>query len=162
MTANDLLSSSFRMATQMLHLMCDDLTEAEFQHQPVPGTNSAAWIVGHLGVTARRMAERLGATDLPLLSEEFVARFSQTKQMASNQQELGTKTELLALFDHCQSQLIAAVKTVAPEALDGPAAGTGRFATNSAEAFLFGSLHAAMHCGQLSTIRRSLGKPPQV
>jgi hypothetical protein len=28
------------------------------------------------------------------------------------------------------------------------------------ELLLFGSLHLSMHVGQLSTIRRSLGKPP--
>ena len=30
------------------------------------------------------------------------------------------------------------------------------------EALLFGALHLTMHCGQISTIRRSLGKPPMV
>ena len=35
-------------------------------------------------------------------------------------------------------------------------------ATNRAEAIQFGAIHIAMHTGQLSTIRRSLGKPPVV
>jgi hypothetical protein len=34
--------------------------------------------------------------------------------------------------------------------------------TNSGEMLLFGVMHITMHCGQLSTIRRSLGKPPLV
>lgn len=37
----------------------------------------------------------------------------------------------------------------------------GPFATNYGEALLFGAMHVTLHGGQLSTIRRSLGKPPQ-
>src|SRR5688572_22384727 len=99
MAPNELLAAGYRMGVRMVHMMCDDLTDAEFQHQPVPGANSPAWIVGHLAVVARRTAARLGATDLPVLTEEYVARFSTTKKPASEQKELGEKAELLALLD---------------------------------------------------------------
>jgi hypothetical protein len=162
MSPNDLLAGGYRMGRQLVHLMVDDLTEEEFRHQPVAGANSAAWIVGHLAVTARRTAERLGATGLPELTEEFVGRFSVTKKPAEAQSELGTKAELLALFDGCVSKLIEAVRSLAAEGLAGPPANIGPFATNYGEAVLFGAMHVTMHCGQLSTIRRSLGKPPLV
>jgi hypothetical protein len=162
MLPNDLLTSAYRMSRQLLHRMVDDLTDAEFGHQPVPGANSAAWIVGHLGVTARRTADRLGATGLPELTEEFVGRFSATRQPAREQRDLGTKAELLALFDGCVEKLIEALRALPVEALANPHAGGPAFATNYGEAVLFGTLHVAMHCGQLSTIRRSLGKPPAV
>ncbi len=162
MTPNELLAGGYRMGRQMVQLMCEDLTEDEFRHQPVPGANSAAWIVGHLAVVARRTADRLGATDLPALTEEFIGRFSVTKQPAGAQTELGNKTELLALLNVCIEKLIQAILKLPAEALDGPALGPSRFATNYGEAVLFGTMHITMHCGQLSTIRRSLGKPPQV
>ena len=82
MTPTSCWRAATAWASQMVHLMCDDLTEDEFRHQPVAGANSAAWIVGHLAVTARRTAERLGATDLPVLTEEFIGRYSQTKKPA--------------------------------------------------------------------------------
>lgn len=162
MTASELLAGGHRMACRMVRMMCDDLTDAEFRHQPVPGANSAAWIVGHLAVVARRTAERLGATDLPVLTEEFVAGFSTTKKPAGEQADLGTKTELLALFDRCAQKVIEAAGKLPPEALLAPPANPGPFAANYGEAVLFGALHVTMHCGQLSTIRRSLGKPPVV
>ena len=59
------------MGRQMVHGLCDDMTEEEFHHQPLPGANSAAWIVGPFAVTARRTAERHRPTDLPLLTEEW-------------------------------------------------------------------------------------------
>ena len=70
MTPTELLASGYRMGRQLIHMMVDDLTAEEFRHQPVPGANCAAWVVGHLAVTARRTAERLGATGLPELTEE--------------------------------------------------------------------------------------------
>lgn len=162
MSPTDLLAGGYRMGRQMVHLMTDDLTDAEFALQPVPGANSAAWIVGHLAVTARRTAERLGATDLPLLTEEFVAKYSVTKKPAGSQTELGGKAELLKLLDGCVDQLIGAARLLPPESLTNPPANPGPFASNYGEAVLFGAMHFAMHCGQLSTIRRCLGKPPLV
>ena len=162
MTGNDLLASGYRMGRQLVHTMVDDLTADEFGHQPVPGANCAAWVVGHLAVTARRTAERLGATGLPVLTEEFVARYSVTKKTAGAQTDLGDKAELLQLFDGCVEKLIEAVRTLPTEALSNPPANPSVFASNYGEAVLFGALHVAMHCGQLSTVRRSLGKPPTV
>lgn len=162
MTPHELLAAGYRMARQALRRMCDDLTPEEFRHQPCPGANSAAWIVGHLAVTARRTAERLGATELPVLTEEFVGHYSATKHPAGEQAELGGKAELLSLFDVCIDKLMDAVVKLPPDALTAPPAGPSPFATNYAEAVLFGSLHITMHCGQLSVIRRSLGRPPLV
>jgi uncharacterized damage-inducible protein DinB len=160
MTPNELLAAGYRMGLRMLHGMCDDLTDAEFRHQPVPGANSAAWIVGHLAVVARRTADRLGATNLPVLTEEYVAQFSQTKKPAADQHALPGKEELLALLDVCGEKAMDAMRTLPSDALTQPSPNPSRFATNYGEAILFGSLHITMHCGQLSTIRRSLGKPP--
>jgi uncharacterized damage-inducible protein DinB len=160
MTPNDLLASGYRMARQFVHRMVDDLTPEEFRYQPVAGANSAAWIVGHLAVVARRTAERLGVSDLPALTEEFIGRFSTTKKPADAQAELGTKEELLALFDGCVEKLIGALRTAPTSSFDGPPPAPNPFATNNGEMLLFGTMHVMMHCGQISTIRRGLGKPP--
>ena len=162
MTPNELLAAGYRMGLRMVHMMCDDMTAEEFRHQPVPGANSPAWVVGHLAVVARRSADRLGATGLPVLTEEYIARFSTTKKPAGAQAELGEKAELLALLDVCVEKLTDAVRKLPAEALTQPPPTAGPFATNYAEAVFFGSLHITMHCGQLSTVRRSLGKPPVV
>jgi hypothetical protein len=162
MTPHDLLAGGYRMGRQLVHMMVNDLTAEEFRHQPVPGANSPAWIVGHLAVTARRTAERLGATGLPELTEEFVGKFSVTKKPAGAQADLAEKAELLSLLDTCVEKLIAAIRALPAEGLANPPANPSPFATNYGEALLFGSLHFAMHSGQLSTIRRSLGKPPVV
>jgi hypothetical protein len=55
-----------------------------------------------------------------------------------------------------------AVRTVPPDVLTAPSDGPLPFAKTRGEALAFGSHHIALHCGQLSTIRRSLGKPPGI
>ena len=162
MTPSDPIAGSYRMTKLLVHRMTDDLTPAEFRHQPCPGANSAAWIIGHLALTLRRTAERLGVTDLPGVSEALVARLATTKKPAGAQSDLGDPAELLKLFDACADAVMAAVAKVPAETLAGPPSLPGPLATKYAEGLLFGALHVAMHSGQLSTIRRSLGKPPVV
>jgi hypothetical protein len=161
MTPTDLAAGGYRMAKLLIQRMTADLAPDEFRHQPVPGANSAAWVIGHLAVTLRRTAERLGATDLPPAPAN-AALFATTKQPAGAQADLGDPAELVRLFDACADRVIEAVEAVPPAAMDGPPQVPGPFATTHGEAILFGALHVAMHSGQLSTIRRSLGKPPVV
>jgi hypothetical protein len=162
-TIFDLVASGYRMGRQIIHNMCADLTPEEFQHQPFTGANSAAWIVGHLALTAKRSAERLGATGVPEVSQEFVGRFKATRQPAVGQPNLGSKTELLALLDVAIDKLMEAIRQLPPESLVGPATNSAPpFITCAGDMLLFGAMHITMHCGQLSTIRRSLGKPPLV
>ena len=162
MTNNELIAGGWRTAKLVLHRMVDDLTPAEFRHQPCPGANNAAWVVGHLGVTARRTAERLGGANLPAVSDELAARLKVTKLPAGEQADLGDPAELLRLFDTCVDQVIAQLPGVSAAALAGPPPMPGPFGNTLAEALQFGAAHVIMHAGQLSTIRRSLGKPPVV
>lgn len=161
MTSLELIAAGYRMGRQFVAGMCADLTSAEFHHQPIPGTNSAAWIVGHLTLTARRTAERLGATGLPEVSEDMMARYKVTRQVAGDQHDLGEKAELLALFEAMVEKLMQALLRMSPEALDGPPPNTALpFVTSAGDMLVFGAMHFTLHAGQLSTIRRSLGKPP--
>lgn len=162
MTPNDVIAGGYRMAKLMLHRMVHDLTPEEFRHRPAPGANTAAWVVGHLAVTLRKSAERLGATDLPPLPAETVAQFTQTGKPAGDQSGLGDPAELLRVYDVCSDKVIAAVMALPADKLAGPPSSPGPIATNFAEGLLFGGLHVVMHTGQLSAIRRSLGKPPVV
>jgi len=161
MTTPDTLAASYRMAGQLVRRMTHDLTADDFRHQPVPGANSAAWVVGHLAVTLWRTADRLGAPDLAPLPPGLLDAFTQTGKPAGDQSALGDPAALMALFDTCLANVIAAVPNIPAAKLTEPATRPGT-ATTFGEGVLFGSLHIAMHTGQLSLVRRSLGKPPVV
>jgi hypothetical protein len=86
-----------------------------------------------------------------------------TRQPAGEQCGYGDAKALLAVFDTSLERLfIAGVRALPTEALTSASDIPVPFPTNRAEAILFGAIHIAMHTGQLSTIRRSLGKPPLV
>lgn len=162
MTPNDVVASGYRMAKLLIHRMVDDLAPADFRHQLAAGANSAGWIVGHLAITLRRTAERLGATDLPAIPAEIIGQFTQTGKPAGEQSDFGDPAELLRLFDTCADKVIEAVKLLPAETFDNPPLQPGPLAKTYGDSLLFGTLHVTMHSGQLSSIRRSLGKPPVV
>jgi hypothetical protein len=67
---------------------------------------------------------------------------------------------LVAVFDACIERFIQMVRGLPADVLAGEPDFRGPFAANRAEAIQFGALHIALHAGKLSTVRRSLGKPP--
>ncbi len=146
MAPNELIAAGYRMGRVMLHRMVDDLTASEFTHQPVAGTNSAAWVVGHLGVTARRTADVSAQRICRILTEEFIAKFSSTKKTAEMQNGPGRQSRATAaLFDGCVEKLIGAILVFPAEALHNPSPMPGPLATNYGEAVLFGSMHVMFH-----------------
>ena len=161
MSPNDVLAAGYRMSGQLLHRMVDDLTSEEWNRQPASGANSAAWVIGHLALTLRNGLRRMRAADLPDFPSALEEKFKTTKQPAGEQTGYGDARALLAIFDACLDRFMALVRTLPADALTAAAEGPP-LATNRAEAIQFGALHIAMHTGQLSTIRRSLGKPPLV
>jgi hypothetical protein len=163
MTPQDVLVSGCRLAKVMVHRMTADLTPAEWGHQPVPGANSPAWVVGHLANVYKRIAGQFGATDLPDIPADLAARIATTKQPAGVQTGIGDPAELLKLFDATCDAAAAAVGRLTPEQLAGPAPFKLSLTDNQTVAdtlLTVLGLHTAMHTGQLSTVRRSLGKPP--
>jgi hypothetical protein len=158
MTPNDLLAAGYRMSGRLLHRMVDDLTPEEWNRQPVPGANSAAWV---LALTLRNGLRRMRAPDVPDFPADLEETFKTTRQPACDQTGCGDPKALLAVFDACLERFMALVRTLPADALTAAAEGPP-LATNRAEAIQFGALHIAMHTGQLSTVRRSLGKPPVV
>src|SRR4051812_40085030 len=119
MTPNDILAAGYRMSAALFHRMVDDLTAEEFARQPVSGANCAAWVVGHLALTLRNSARRMGSTDVPDLPQDVAEKLKTTRQSAGEQCGYGDPKALLAVFDACVEKLIAAIHAVPAEALAG-------------------------------------------
>jgi len=160
MSPNPLLAHAYTTARKLVHLMVDDLTEDEWLHQPVPGSNCAAWIVGHLTLITRGALLRNRVHGLPDFPADLKAKVTATSQIAGEQLGFGDTKELLALFDAHIEAYTSWVGSVTEEALAKEPGTKVPFSTTLAEAIQFGAMHIAMHTGQLTIIRRSLGKPP--
>jgi hypothetical protein len=154
------MAFALKKSQLLMHRYIDDLKPHEFEHQPFPGVNCVAWILGHLTLTDRRQLTWLGVTDLPPIPAGFEERFKVTRTAAVEQKGFGDPKELVALFDAHRQMLIDCLPTVDPAMfLEPPSFSTPMFADRG-EGTLFMGLHVAMHLGQISVIRRSLGYPP--
>src|SRR5688572_955972 len=137
-----------------------DLSPQDYLHRPAPKANCAAWIVGHLALSDRGVLKRLGAP-LPELPEGFEKRFSRDEGCPQAEQ-FGDVTAIVPVFDEHRRRLIEAVKAMSPEQMDKPLDKPHSIFGTVGEMLTFMSLHATMHAGQVSTIRRSLGRPPLI
>lgn len=160
-TLNDTIAFVLKASQARLHMYIDDLKPAEFAHQPFPGVNSIAWILGHLTLTDRRILGLFGA-ELPPLPDGFDTPFKTTKQPAVTQTGLGNPTDLIAAFDAHRTKLIATVEQAKPDALNTPLPNPVATAKTVGEAAAFMAVHVGLHAGQITLIRRSLGYPPVV
>ncbi|OWK36369.1 DinB family protein [Fimbriiglobus ruber] len=159
-TPADAIVYSLRTSQKLFHRILGDLKPADYEHQPTPGANCAAWIIGHLALSDRRSLGRLGVTDLPALPDGFEARFTATKTRADEQTGYGDPTALVALFDAHRNKLIEAVQAIDPTKLQEPLETPHPLFASKDELLVFVGFHTATHTGQISTIRRNLGYPP--
>ena len=159
-TANETIAYTLMASHVLFKRFLDDLSPSEFLHRPTAGANCAAWIVGHLALSDRSVLKRIGAP-LPQLPEGFEKRFSRDEG-CPQAEEFGDVSEVVAVFDEHRHRLIGAVTSMPPEELDKPMDKPRPLFHTVGQMITFMALHATMHGGQISTIRRSLGRPPLV
>ena len=160
-TANDLLAHSLSASRMMVNRFIEDLTPAEYLHRPCAGGNCAAWIVGHLVMSDRSLLGRVGVTELPALPEGFEKRFARD-ETAPKASEYGDVGVLGPLFNRHRDLLIERVKKMPAEALDAALPKPHPMFATVGEMVNFMGAHVAMHAGQLTVIRRTLGRPPMI
>ena len=158
-TINEALAFGIKSSKGMIDAFTADLTGKEWEHRAVPGSNCAAWLVGHLILTDRNVLKTLGITDLPELPAGFETRFSRAEN-APHAESFGDPAILVPLFDKHRDMVTAAIMKMPAaqfdEALPKPHPRFSKFG----EYLAFMTIHVVTHAGQISTIRRSLGRPP--
>ena len=159
MRAQDVLVFSLKTMRGMIESMCKEMTAEELLHRPCSEANCAAWILGHLTFVDHRFLTALGEKDLPALPEGFAQKFS-TKGEAPKAKEFGDVSGLLPLFLQMRDRLIAATERT-DEARLGESVDLGSpRIKRKGEMLALAGFHTGLHAGHISTIRRSLGKPP--
>jgi hypothetical protein len=159
LSPNDVLIHSLTGSQGLLNRLCEDLKPAEYLHRPCTGANCAAWVLGHLILTERNALKAVGLSDLPALPEGFEKRFSQ-KEDAPKATEFGDATILLPLFNRQRQLLIDKVKGMSPDELTKPVEKPHPMFSHVWSLVNLMGLHVMLHGGQVSSIRRSLGRPP--
>ena len=155
----DPLVHLLKISQMMLTRYTQDLGPDEFLHRPTEKSNCAAWLIGHLTLT-ERMALRVFGAEAPPLPDGFEKRFSRDEG-CPQAHEFGDVTKLINLFNEHRNRLIEAVRRATPEQLAKPLEKPiGNVAATVGEVINFIAVHVMMHAGQITTIRRSLGRPP--
>ena len=155
----DPIVHSLTISHGLLNRYTADLKADEYLHRPMEKANCAAWLIGHLTLGERRVLQAFGS-ELPALPEGFEKRFSRDEGCPQAEQ-FGDVSGLMTIFNDHRTRLIDAVRRATPEQLNKPLEkGIPNIATTRAELANFTSVHSTMHAGQISTIRRSLGRPP--
>jgi hypothetical protein len=160
-TANDMIVHSLSVSQKMLHRYVEDLKPEEYLHRPTPKANCTAWLLGHLILVDKGLVEGLGVKDAPSLPDGFEKKFSQ-KDGAPEAAEFGDVTILMPLFDKYRTLLIGKVAALPAAELEKPSPRQHPMFSNVAERLNYMGHHATMHIGQITIIRRSLGRPPIV
>ena len=161
-TPSDVIVHSLTVSKNLLVRYVEDLSAEEYLHRPAPTANCVAWLLGHLTLSDRRaMSAAFGGEHLPALPEGFDRKFSRSEG-CPQASDFGDITNLLPLFVIHRDLLIEKVRTAAPGQLSDALEKPHPMFSTPGEMLSFMSVHTAMHAGQITTIRRSLGRPPLV
>jgi hypothetical protein len=156
---SEALSLGIEFATMQFMRMTEDLKGDDWLHRPCEQANCAAWTAGHLVLVSRNMMKRCGVTDLPALPEGFEQRYGR-EGGAPKASDFGDTSILRALFKDHHDRFAAVVRSLPPETLDTPQATEHPYFRTIGAMLAFAPVHIGEHTGQLSTIRRSMGRPP--
>ena len=161
-TAADLIAHSLTVSQSLMVRYTNDLKAEEYLHRTSEKANCAAWTIGHLILTERGMLKQLGITDLAALPDGFEHRFSRDEG-CPQAHEFGDVTTLMPLFNEHRNRAIETVRSASQELLNKPMEKPRPpLFTTVGEYINFLALHTSMHAGQITLIRRSLGRPPLV
>ena len=159
--ANDAIVHGLSVSLNLLKRYTQDFSPQDYLHRASPKANCTAWIIGHLILTERSALGAMGVTDLPTLPEGFESRIPRDESAATCN-DFGDVNQLMPLFEQHRQRLIDAVKGASTELLNTPREKPNPLFRTVGEVANFMSLHVTMHAGQITMIRRSLGRPPLV
>lgn len=160
-TAPEALAAGIDQAARVVLLFTEDLKAGDWLHRPCTGANCAAWIVGHLVLSARGMMTRCGATDLPSLPEGFEQRFARD-ETAPKSADYGDVSSLRDLFKSHHDRFASVARGLKTEELAREVMANHPIFATVGSMLSFAPVHIGTHAGQISTIRRSLGRAPLV
>ncbi|HEX8325231.1 MAG TPA: DinB family protein [Tepidisphaeraceae bacterium] len=156
MTTNQIITQSIATSAGLLHRMVDDLSPADWTRRPLPEANCVAWIIGHLATIEHSMLQTFGRTPPALPEGEFAKIYGMGSKPTADM-HYGDVGRLMPLFDAHRAMTVQAITAMSADDFNRPL--THPMFKSVGEMVALIPVHTALHAGQISTIRRSLGKP---
>lgn len=160
-SATDVIVHSLAGSKNLLLLMVKDLAPEEWLKTATPAANCAAWVVGHLTSIDRFVVRTVAGPDAPLPSVPagFDERYARGTSGCTPGAFAADVAALPELFARTRDVLIERATALPVADLDKPLPFNNPLFKTFGELMNFHGLHTAMHTGQVSTLRRSLGRP---
>jgi uncharacterized damage-inducible protein DinB len=160
MNTKDAIKSALGSSQFVMKAFLADLSDADLLVRPVPGANHVAWQLGHLVVAEQSFLKNLPGAVVPELPAGFAEKHSQAYAAADSTEGFATKDEYIALMKKMREATLAALEQLPDTELDRAVTGrVARIAPTVGDLLLLAASHPVMHSGQISVLRRKLGKP---
>lgn len=160
MQAKQAIKGQIDLSTALLTRLLEDLSDADLLVRPVPGANHAAWQLGHLISSEAGMHGNIPGAVSPELPADFVTNHGKDRAGHDGPDGFLTKAQYLDLFTKVRGATLAALEKLPEADLDQPTTGrAASFAPTVGALLALTGGHVLMHVGQVSVIRRKLGKP---
>jgi hypothetical protein len=156
-TAKDVIKNTISVTDFVTTSYLGDLSDDDLLVVATPGTNPAAWQLGHLIAAERMMVETVKPGSSPPLPEGFEAAHSKETAAPNKFVKWGSKDDYLKLWQAQRAATNAVVDSITDEQLDAPSG--IEWAPTTYGLLNITGLHALGHLGQFVAIRRKLGKP---
>ncbi|MHC4697205.1 MAG: DinB family protein [Planctomycetota bacterium] len=158
-SAKDVIRNQLQNGQQLIEMYTGDLSDEEYFHPATPGTNHAAWILGHIAVSEDSLVSMITgqAKRFPQAVHDLLGPSSTCESDAS---KYPSRSELDEMFRNSRAHTVEALQTFdegkwvdpAPEGLPKQF-----FWTAGAVWGLIG-FHQFWHIGQLTTCRTVMNK----
>ena len=167
MTCKDAIGSAIGLSLKMTHWLVSDFSDADMFVRSCPDTNHAAWILGHLVIAEIGQGSAIGATPI-LLPEGFRDKHAGGMSVGSKKtrwnesddpSDFWPKETYINLLDQVRAKTLEALDAATEETLARPTPGPmARLVPRLLDLMLLIGSHQSFHTGQISAIRRKLGK----
>jgi hypothetical protein len=160
MPQNELLVDVLRRNIGLVKMTLGDMTDADLAQRPAPAANNGLWQIGHLIAAEARLVNGCAGRTVIELPAGFADKFKRETVSVNEPEKLGSKADLLALFEKVRNTTADWVGTLTAADLAKPAPEPirERVPTVGHVAHMLTG-HVCMHMGQVQALRRKLGKP---
>lgn len=160
MNAIESLTYSLEFSKGILLGALADFTEADLNTRPSPHSNRICWQLGHLISSERGILGEAGCS-YPELPPGFVEDHANKPEIiGSDAPNKWTVADYKRLIEETRSSSVAGLAKLTEADLDKPTSGPmSPMFPKLGNMFELAAQHFVMHSGQVSVVRRILGKP---
>ncbi len=160
MNAKEALKTALTSTQFLLGRYTEDLSDADLLVRPVPNANHIAWQLGHLAAAERQLGAQIPGAAYPALPGGWAEQYGKSTASMEPPKGFHTKAQYLAELNKSRDATLAALAKMSDADLDKPTEGQMKaFAPTIGALIVLISNHTLMHAGQITCVRRKLGKP---